>query len=73
MDISFLNFQSYIYFWANLGQKKSKLSVLLKMDIQSMARMLIHILTVIFSISNPKPIFEQIWAEKVKIITFMIL
>ena len=28
IDISFLNFQSWICFWANLGQKKSKLSVL---------------------------------------------
>ena len=30
IDISFLNFQSEIYFWSNLGQKKSKLSVLPK-------------------------------------------
>ena len=27
-NISFLNFQPKIYFWANMGQKKSKLSVL---------------------------------------------
>ena len=38
-----------------------------------MARMLILIPILIFSISNPKFIFVQIWAKKVKIITFMIL
>ena len=43
------------------------------MDTQSMMKMLIFILTLIFSISNPKSIFRQIWAKKVKIIMFMIL
>ena len=37
------------------------------MDTQSMVRMLILIPRLIFSISNPKSIFRQILAEKVKI------
>ena len=38
-----------------------------------MVRMLILIQALIFSISNPKSIFRQIWAEKVRIIMFIIL
>ena len=53
---------------ANFGQKSQSWLFCLKMDAQSIARILILIPTLIFSISNPKCIFEQIWAEKVKII-----
>ena len=38
-----------------------------------MVSMLILIPTLIFLISNPKSIFREIWAEKVKTIMFMIL
>ena len=38
-----------------------------------MVRMLILFLTLIFSTSNTKSIFKQIWAEKVKIVMFMVL
>ena len=55
------------------GPKKSKLFVLPKNGHKSMARMLILILTLIFSVFNLKSIFGQFWAGKVKIITFMIL
>ena len=40
---------------------------MLKISTHSILRMLILILTSIFSIFNPKSIFEQIWAEKVKV------
>ena len=73
IDINFLNFKSYIYFWANLGQKSKSCLFCRTMGTQSMARMLILIPILIFSNSNPKSIFVQIWAKKVKIITFMIL
>ena len=72
-NISFLNFQPYIHFWANLGPKSQSCLFCLKMDTQSMVRMLILIPILIFWISNPKSFFSQIWAEKVKIIMFMIL
>ena len=45
------------------------LSTILKTSL----RMQILIPKLIFSISNPKSIFSQIWAEKVKIIMFKIL
>ena len=72
-NISFLNLQLQIHFWANLGHKGQSCLSCLKIDTWSMMRMLILIPTLIFSISNPKSIFRQIWAEKVKIIMFMIL
>ena len=43
------------------------------MNTQSMMRMLILILTLIFWISNPKSILRQIWVKKVKILMFRIL
>ena len=60
-------------FWVNLGQKSQSCLFCLKMDTLSMVRTLKLIPTLIFPMSNHIPIFRQIWAEKVKIILFMIL
>ena len=59
-----MNFQLYIPFWANLGQKSQKKNYL-KVGIHGILRMLILLLTFAFLISNEKSIFGQIWAKKV--------
>ena len=71
--LKFLKFQPQNSFWSNLGQKSESYSFCLKMDTQSMVKMVILIPTLIFSISNLKSIFRQIWTKKVKIVIFMIL
>ena len=50
--------------------KKSKLSVFPQNWHIWYSRMLIFIPTLVFWISKPRSIFEQIWAEKVKVIHF---
>ena len=64
-NISFLNLQPLIHFWANLDQKGQSCSFWLKIDTQSILRMLILILSIVFWISYLKFIFWQIWAKKV--------
>ena len=67
-NISFLNFKTLIHFWANLDQKTQSCPVWLKIGKQSVTTMLILIsaLFLLFSDSNPKSFFGQIWAEKPK-------
>ena len=67
-NISFLNFKTLIHFWANLDQKTQSCPVWLKIGRQSVTTMLILISTLflLFSDSNPKSFFGQIWAEKPK-------
>ena len=69
-DISFLNFQPKIHFWANVCQKSQNCPFCLKIGTQSILRMLIFILTLVFPISNPKSIFGQIRAENIKSLCF---
>ena len=57
-NISFLNFQPLIHFWANLCQKSQNCPFCLKIDTHSISRMMILIPTLVFWISNPKSIFE---------------
>ena len=66
--ISFLNFVSEIYFWANLGWK-SQSCLFCLICIWDILRMLILIATIVFWISNRESIFGQIWAEKVKAVS----
>ena len=70
VDISFLNFQPWIHFWTNLAQKSQSCSFCLKISMKSISRMLILIRTLVFWISNPKSVFGQILAEKVKAVCF---
>ena len=64
----FLNFQPWIYFRPNLSQKSQSCLFCLKMDTQSMVRMLIFIPTLVVSMSNHKSIVRQIWSKIVKIV-----
>ena len=57
-------------FLGKLGPKKSKLSVLPEIGMHGISRMLILIPALDFSIFNPKSIFGQNWAEKVKVVRF---
>ena len=59
-----------IYFWANLGQISESCPFCLKTGTHSISRMIILIPTLVFWISNPKSIFGQIWAKKVKVVCF---
>ena len=68
--ISFLNFLPEIYFWANLGWKSQSSLFCLKINMQSISRMLILIATLVVWISNPQSFFGQIWAEKDKAVSF---
>ena len=47
-DISFLNFQPKIHFWANLGQKGQSCLFCLKIGKNGISRMLILIPTLVF-------------------------
>ena len=59
-----------IYFWANLGPKSQSCWFCLKIDTYGISSMLIFIPTLVFWISNPKFLFGQIWAKKVKVVSF---
>ena len=65
--LRFLKFWSQNLSWANLGRKRKSFFFCLKIGTNSISRMLIPLST---WISNPKPIFGQIWAKKVKVIHF---
>ena len=69
-DINFLSFKPEILFWTNLGRKIQSCSFWLKIGTHGISRMLILIPTIVFWIANPKSIFGQIWAEKVKAVCF---
>ena len=70
-NISFLNFPPKINFWGNLGQKSHSCPFFLKIGTRGISRMLIFIPTLVFSVFNQKPILGQIWAEKVKVVSFV--
>ena len=69
-DIVFLNSEPETHFWANLGQKSQSYQFCLKIGTQSLSRMLILILSLVFWNSYPRFILGQIWAEKVKVVCF---
>ena len=64
-DLDFLNSDSKIYFWA-FGPKKSKL---FSLDENWHTERLDDV-NLMFSVSNPKSFFGQIWAEKIKVVHF---
>ena len=66
-DLDFWNFDPKIHFWANLGQKIQSCPFCLKTGI---SRILILTPTLVFWISNPNFLFTQIWAKKVKVVSF---
>ena len=57
-------------FPTNLGRKIQSYSFWLKIGTHGILRMLILIPTIVFWTANPKPIFGQIWTEKVKAVCF---
>ena len=70
LHLDFWNSDRKINFWANLGRKSQSCSFCLKICTHGISRMLILIPTLVFWISNPKSIFGQIWAKKVKVVRF---
>ena len=64
------NSDPQIYFWANLGRKSQSCLFFLKIGTHGILTMLILIPTLVFWISDPKPIFDKIWTKKVKVIQF---
>ena len=56
------------HFWSNLGRKSCLFYS--KIGTSGISRMLILVPTLVFWISNPKSIFGQIWAKKVKVVRF---
>ena len=69
-DITFPSFEPKSFFWTNLGQKIQNCLFSLKIGTHGILMMLILIPTIVFWIANPKSIFGQIWAEKVKAVCF---
>ena len=68
--LDFWNSVPKIHFWANLGGKSQSCPVWLKIGTHSVSTMLILILTLFFSVLNPKSFFGQIWAAKLKVVYF---
>ena len=59
--------------WAiypNLDQKIKSCLFCLKIGTQIVSTMLIFVPTLVFSVSNPKSFFGQIWIEKFKVVHF---
>ena len=67
---SFLKFGPRNPFLGKFGQKSQCYQFCLKIGTQSLSRMLILILSLVFWTSYPKFILGQIWAEKVKVVCF---
>ena len=70
-DLDFWNFDPKIHFWANLGPKIQSCPFCLKIGTHGISRMLILIPILVFWISNPDFLFEQIWAQKFKVVSFV--
>ena len=68
--LDFWNSDPKIHFWANLGRKSQSSLYWLKIGTNGISRMLILIRISIFWIFNPKSIFGQVWAKKVKVVGF---
>ena len=69
-DISFLNIQPLIRFRENLGRRSQSCPLWLKIGAQTISRNWFFVPTLVFSISNPEPIFGGFWVEKVKVVCF---
>ena len=69
-DLGFWNSDSKIHFWASLGRKSQSCLFFLKIGTCGILTMLILIPTLVFWISDPKSIFGQMWAKKVKVVQF---
>ena len=65
-DLYFSNSDPEIHFWANLGRKSQGCPFHFKIGTHGISRMLILNPTLVFGISNPKFVFRQIWAQKIK-------
>ena len=65
-DLDFWN--SEIHFWVNFSRKCQSCLFFLKIGTHGILTMLILIPTLFFWISDPKSIFRQIWAKKVKVV-----
>ena len=65
-----MNFQPWIHFWTNLGQKSQSCLFCIKIGTHVISRLLILVPTLVFWISKPKSIFGQIWVEKLKVVQF---
>ena len=70
LDLDVWNFNPKINFLANLDRKSQSCLFFLKIGTHSILTMLILIPTLVFWFSDPKSIFGQIWAEKVKVVQF---
>ena len=68
--LDFWNFDPKIHFWANLGPKTQGCPFCLKIATHGISRMLILIPTLVSWISNLNFLFGQIWAKKVKVVSF---
>ena len=69
-DLDFWNIDSKIHFWASLGPRSQSCPFCLKIGTYGISRMLILIPPLVFWISNPNFLFGQIWAKKVKVVSF---
>ena len=69
-DLDFWNSDLKTHFSANLGRKSQSCTFFLKIGTHDILTMPILIPKLIFWISNPKSIFGQIRAKKVKVIQF---
>ena len=72
-DLDFWNSDPKIHFWANLGPKSQSCPFCLKIGALRISRMLIpnpNLDFWNFDSQNPKSIFGQIWAQKLKVVHF---
>ena len=73
-DLEFQNSDSKIHFWANLGRKKVKVVCFVwKLAHRVFRRCWFLFQQLVFRISNPKLIFEQVWDKKVLAVCLEIL
>ena len=70
LDLNFGNSEPKIQYLGKFGPKNSSRPFCLKIGTHGIWRMLILIPTLVFWICNPKSIFGQIWAKKVKVVWF---
>ena len=69
-DLDYWNSDPKIHFWANLDRKNQSCLFFLKIGTHGILMMLIFIPILAFWIANPKFIFGEIWAKKVKVVHF---
>ena len=66
--LDFLNSEPKFHFWANSDRKSQICPFCLTIGTHSILRVLILIPTLVFWVSNPKPISGQIWAKRIKVV-----